>query len=96
MAADLPEDVIQLQRTAHAAWAAVEDHRKAVDARRRADAAGGPLRPWTPGEDARHEQLMAAVRQAQQDLHAAVDAEEGLDRGYEIVQGLHKAARPEA
>lgn len=101
--ADLPDDLIQLQRAAHAAWDDVEAHRKQVDAERRAaprvvviEGQEPMLRPWTPEEDAEHQRLMQAARQAQQDLRAAVDAEEELGHGIEVVQGLHCAARVEA
>lgn len=60
MATDLPDDLIDLQRRAHSAWNDVERHRKAVDARRRAEAVPPPetepwrtpvLPPWTDDDD---------------------------------------------
>lgn len=101
MATDLPDDLIDLQRRAHAAWDAVEAHRKAVDADR-ATTAQPPgerherpvLRPWTDTEDERHEQLLAEARSAQEALRAGL-ADAGIAPTYDVVQGLHKAARQE-
>jgi hypothetical protein len=97
-----PADPVDLQRRVHAAWAAVEAHRKGVDAARRAEAQpttdptrrweSPALRPWTPEEDQEHARLMAEATAAATALRAGmVDA--GLDGGYDAVQGLHKAAR---
>jgi hypothetical protein len=111
---DLPPDLVDLQRTAHAAWDAVEAHRREVDARRRAEAdeqdaqarAAGErvpevpswgrraLRPWTGDEDAEHARLMDAARHAQEVLRQGVAGAE-LDGGYDVAQGLHRAARGE-
>jgi len=104
---DLPEDLIQLQRAAHAAWAALEAYRRQVDAARTADrdAAGLPvwdpdrpwrrtlLRPWTAEEDARYAELQAAAVAAEEARRAAIDASETLKHDYNTVQGLHAAAR---
>lgn len=50
------------------------------------------LRPWTPQEDTRHAELMAAVTTAADALRAAL-TDAGLGNGYDVLQGLHKAAR---
>lgn len=101
MATDFPPALVDLQRRAQAAWAAVEAHRLAVDARRREEAepdtdrpkwASPALRLWTEEEDARHAELMAAVLEAEQARHAAL-AESGLGHGYDVIQDLHAAAR---
>src|SRR5690349_15102197 len=102
---EFPAHLVDLQKRSHAAWDAVEAHRKQVDEQRRAEAAASGVRPdesrpwapvalrdWTPAEDAEHERLMAAARQAAQALRAGI-AEAGLDGGYNVTQGLHKAAR---
>lgn len=92
--------LIELQRAANAAWAAVEAHRKTVDGQRRADTpdepgrpgwVARPMRPWTPEEDAEHERLLAAARTAQEQVRAGLIAGPGL--AYEVVQGLKNAAR---
>lgn len=91
-------DLIELQRAANGAWAAVEAHRRGVDGQRRADprvvvieGQEPMLRPWTPAEDAEHERLMAAARTAQEAVRAGLIAGPGL--AYEAVQGLKNAAR---
>jgi hypothetical protein len=102
---EFPPALVDLQRASTAAWDAVEAHRKQVDARRRKEAAargaepdqhrpwgGLPLEPWTEADDAEHERLLDAARQAAEALRAGI-AEAGLDGGYEVTQGLHKAAR---
>lgn len=109
-----PADLVDLQKAVHAAWDKVEAHRKAVDARRVAEAdaadealrAAGqrvaevptwgrrPLPPWTPEDDAEHARLLAAATAAAQALRAGV-VDAGLDGGYDVAQGLHKAARGE-
>lgn len=52
------------------------------------------LRPWTETEDQEHAQLMGAVRTTATALRAGV-ADAGLNGGYEMAHGLHKAARGE-
>lgn len=102
---DLPEQLVQAQRAVNRAWAEVEAHRRDVDARRRRDAAaegarpdearpwsGPALPPWTDAENARHEELMAAVMAAADARQAALDAA-GLGAGYTVVQALHVKAR---
>jgi hypothetical protein len=99
---EFPPDLVDLQRASHAAWEAVEAHRKAVDSERRAGvpAETDPtrrwespqLRPWTDGEDAEHARLMAVVRETAEQLRAGLAAS-GLGTGYDVVQALHKAAR---
>jgi hypothetical protein len=100
---EFPPDLVAAQRRADAAWAAVEEHRKAVDAARRAEAvedrdrpkwASPELRPWTAEESARHEELMAEVREAAEARSAALSAS-GLGTGQDVVKALHAAARPE-
>lgn len=103
-----PAPLVDLQRASTAAWDAVEAHRKSVDEKRRreADASGvkrdelrpwAPvaLRPWTDAEDAEHERLLAAAREAAEALRAGV-AEAGLKLDHETAQGLKNAARPAA
>jgi hypothetical protein len=100
-----PAPLIDLQKRSTAAWDAVEAHRKQVDEarRREADASGArrdelrpwasvPLRDWTDAEDAEHERLLAAARSAAQALRTGI-RDAGLDGGYDVTQGLHKAAR---
>jgi hypothetical protein len=104
----LPESLIEAQRAVDRAWAEVEDHRKSVNARRRADAAkagrepdparpwaGPELDPWTEADDARHEELLAAARAAAEARQEALAAA-GLGGGYDVVQALHLAARAAA
>ncbi|SEO84089.1 hypothetical protein [Actinacidiphila rubida] len=103
---DLPQPLIDAQRTVDRAWAEVEDHRKSVNARRRAAAAtegrqaddarpwtGPALDPWTQADDDEHERRMATARAAAEARQAALTAA-GLGSGYTIVQALHLAARP--
>lgn len=102
MSTDFPPDLVDVQRRCNAAWEAVEAHRKAVDAARRAETvdedrdrpkwASAPLRPWTEVEDAEHARLMAVVRETAQARHEGLIAS-GLGDGYDTVQGLHAAAR---
>lgn len=97
-----PESLVVLQRAVTAAWAEVEAHRKAVDGERRTGAVvesdptrrweSPALRPWTAEEDAEHERLLAAVTVAAQALREGI-RDAGLDGGYAVTQGLHKAAR---
>lgn len=96
-----PDDLIDLQRRAYAAWDAVESHRKSVDTRRRAQALPPPgnepwrtpaLPPWTQEEDERHAELMAAARQAQEALAEGI-ARAGLAPTFEVTRDLRKAAR---
>jgi hypothetical protein len=100
---DFPPALVGLQRRVHEAWAAVEAHRKGVDAERRTDAETSgeridpsrpALRSWTEAEDARHAELMAAARDAGEALRRGL-AEAGFDGRYDVVQGLHAAARGE-
>lgn len=102
MADEYSADLVDLQRRVHAAWDAVEAHRKGVDEARRAEA--GPttdptrrwespaLRPWAEAEDQEYARLMADVTAAALALRAAI-GDAGLDGGYDVRQGLHKAAR---
>jgi hypothetical protein len=97
MADEYPEHLVDLQRRVHAAWAEVEAHRKDVDAERQADPRaetklGPALREWTTGEDAEHARLLGEATQAAGALRQAL-ADAGLGHGYDVVQGLHKAAR---
>ncbi len=97
MADEYTAPLVDLQRRSTAAWDAVEAYRKLVDSQRRAeprvDTTRGPaLRPWTPAEDAGYDQLHTAAVQAAEALRAGIDAA-GLDGGYDVTQGLHKAAR---
>jgi hypothetical protein len=96
---EYPSELIAAQKAADAAWAAVEAHRKQVDADRRATATPPGerherpvMRPWAPEEDARHEELMAAVREAQEAVAAGIAAA-GLSPTYDVVQGLKRAAK---
>ena len=104
-APSFPESLVDLQRASTAAWDEVEAHRKRVDEKRRQEAAASgarrdelrpwapvALREWTPAEDAEHERLLDAARAAAEALRAGI-ADAGLDGGYEVTQGLHKAAR---
>jgi hypothetical protein len=93
----IPPDLVDLQRRANAAWAAVEEHRKEVDQKRR-DAprvvvdGRETLRDWTPDENAVHARLMAEVTAAA-DARLAGLAAAGLGTDYDVVQALHAAAR---
>jgi hypothetical protein len=98
---EYPSDVIAAQQAVDGAWAAVEAHRREVDAARREETpdergrpgwVARPLRPWTEAEDARHAELLAAARKAAEVRRAALAAS-GLGEGYDVVQGLHAAAR---
>lgn len=96
---EFPSELVEAQRAADAAWAAVEAHRKAVDADRRKTAQPPGerherpvLRPWTAEEDAEHERLMAVVREAQEAVAASIEAA-GLSPTYDVVQGLKRAAK---
>jgi hypothetical protein len=98
---DFPSALVDLQLRSHTAWGEVEAHRKAVDAARR-DAPriettlGPALREWTEKENAEHERLMAAAKEAAVELRAAVQkfmAESPEHSHYEATQQLHKAAR---
>jgi hypothetical protein len=98
---EYPAELVELQKRSNAAWVAVEDHRKAVDAVRRAEATpekdrpkwmSPDLRPWTETESAAHEVLMAEVRAASEARSAALTVS-GLGTGHDVVQGLHAAAR---
>lgn len=56
------------------------------------------LRPWTPEEDAEHDQLMAAATKAAEALRVRLvefDTPDGATR-YDVTQQLHKAARASA
>ncbi|MFJ2630810.1 hypothetical protein ACIO6U_02450 [Streptomyces sp. NPDC087422] len=96
-----PDDLIAAQKRSHQAWVDVQTHRMTVDAARRAEA--GPvkdapkwmspaLREWTPEERERHAALMAEATAAADALHQALAAS-GLGASYDVVQGLHRAAR---
>lgn len=104
-APEFPPALVDLQIASTAAWDAVEQHRKQVDAERRAEAAASgarpdetrpwgaiPLRPWTDAEDARHAELLAAARGAAEALRAGILAA-GLTPDYATTQGLKDAAR---
>lgn len=96
MAIDFRSDLVNLQRTADAAWAELEAYRKQVDAVRRAEPVETPdggtaPRPRTPAEDAEYDRLHAAARAAGEARRAGLLAS-GLGMGYDVVQGLHKAA----
>lgn len=96
------DDLIDLQREAHAAWNAVESRRKAVDARRRPapyrhpenEPWRTPILPPSEEEDAKGDRLLATARQAQEALAAGIAAA-SLQRTYDVVHGLHKAAQVE-
>lgn len=97
----LPESLVDLQRAVYAAEAAVEAHRRGVDARRRAEAEpvkdapkwmSPELPPWTAEEDAEHARLMAILRAAAEARRAGLLAA-GLGDGYDVVQTLHQQAR---
>jgi len=97
-----PESLIGLQRASNDAWVEVEAHRKTVDESRRQAVVpesdptrrweSRQLRPWTEGEDAEHERLLAAAREAAEALRAGVLAA-GLTADYATTQGLKDAAR---
>ncbi|SFF11222.1 hypothetical protein SAMN05216251_108205 [Actinacidiphila alni] len=98
---DFPPELIAAQKRSHQAWAAVEEHRTAVDTARRAEAepvkdapkwTSPHLRPWTEDEDARHEELMIEASAAAEALHVAIAAA-GVGHAIDTIQGLHKAAR---
>ena len=100
---EYPSELIEAQRRCHRAWAAVEAHRREVDAQRRAEAADQPkdesrpwaprtLRLWTDTESARHEELMAEVHAAAEARTAALEKSQ-LGSGADVVEGLHAAAR---
>jgi hypothetical protein len=55
------------------------------------------LRPWTEAEDAEHDRLLTAAREAAEALRArllAFETPAGASR-YDVTQQLHKAARAE-
>jgi hypothetical protein len=98
----LPTNLVDLQRSAHAAWDELERHRREVDAARERESdprdknlpswASRTLRPWTDAEDERHLVLRAAALDAQQALRqASIDA--GLKQDADTVAQLHKLAR---
>lgn len=95
---DLPEQLVDAQRAVDAAWAAVEQCRKSVTARRRADGQPEPgrpwagLAPWIPEETAEYDRLHASAIRAAEARRAAIDAA-GLGHGYDVVQALHLAAQ---
>ena len=102
MADEFPPALVDLQRRVHAAWDAVEAHRKGVDAARRAEVEpttdptrrweSPALRPWTADEEAEHARLQGEATTAAGVLRQAFTAA-GLGHGHDVVQGLHKAAR---
>ncbi|MGW5352175.1 hypothetical protein ACWERV_16900 [Streptomyces sp. NPDC004031] len=91
----IPETVSAAQRTVDAAWAAVEKHRKTVDAARRTEAAAAgaeTLRPWTEAEDAEYAQLhQAAVAAAEARAAALIEA--GIVSTYDNEVAIRGAAR---
>lgn len=99
---EIPDVVVQAQRAVDKAWAAVEAHRKAVDADRRRTAQPATerhpspvLRPWTEAEDARYAELhAAAVRAAEH--RAAVMAEHGVTSTWDTERAMRATARGEA
>lgn len=93
MFSDLPSDLVDLQRTATAAWDAVAAYRETVMAARRAERPGAdaPLRPWSDEENAEYRRLHDLAAAAQEARRAAIDAS-GLGHGWDVAQGLHKAA----
>jgi hypothetical protein len=100
---EFPSELVELQRAADQAWAAVEADRKQVDSRRREDTpdtpsrpgwVARPLRPWTEPENAEHRRLMAAAA-ATQEAVAAGFAEAGLRMDAATVQGLKTVAKAE-
>lgn len=97
----LPESLVDLQRAVYLAEAAVEAHRRQVDARRLAEAVpvkdrpkwmSPELREWLPEEDAEHARLMTVLRDAAEARRAGLLAA-GLGEGYDVVQTLHAQAR---
>lgn len=97
---EYPDDLVDLQRRSHAAWEAVETHRKAVDTARRAapvtlaDGSTAP-RDWTGEENTEHDRLLDVARTAAEALRARLlgfETPAGFTR-YDVVQQLHKAAR---
>jgi hypothetical protein len=102
MADEYPPELVNLQRRVHAAWDAVEAHRKDVDAARRAETQpttdptrkweSPALRPWTADEEAEHTRLHGEATAAARALRQAL-TDAGLGHGHDVVQGLHKAAR---
>jgi len=98
----LPDTLVDLQRSAHAAWAELEQHRQDVDATREREShpqdkdlpswASRTLRPWTEAEDARHLELRAAALAAQEALRQGV-VDAGLKQDADTVAQLHKQAR---
>ncbi|WP_031522657.1 hypothetical protein [Streptomyces sp. NRRL F-5123] len=100
---EFPSELVDRQRAADQAWAALEAHRKQVDGQRRQDTpdtpgrpawTARPMRPWTKTEDAEHQRLMTAAVSAQETLRAAL-AGARLSPDAATVQGLKNAARAE-
>jgi hypothetical protein len=99
---EYPEQVVQAQQAADAAWAAVETYRKAVDANRRKTAQppgerhGMPiLRPWTAEESAEYDRLHAAAVAAAEARAEALRGA-GIASSYAVEAGIRAAVRGEA
>ncbi|MGW5355277.1 hypothetical protein ACWERV_32750 [Streptomyces sp. NPDC004031] len=97
MAETFPPHLVDLQRRANAARAALAAHRADVDKDREAGRQGtdGPLRPWTQKEDDKHNDLLKEVITAATQLRAAIPAER-LKPTFDVLQGLKDAAREPA
>lgn len=89
------------QREADLAWAALEAHRKQVDAQRRQetpDAPGRPawiarpMRPWTQAENEEHDKLLKAALSAQEAVRSGF-IEAGIAPDFTAVHELKKAAK---
>lgn len=88
----IPERVVQAQQAADAAWARVEAHRKAVDAKRRADSEPGALRAWTDDENRTFEELYTAARAAME-ARARAMADEGVPSTFETEAAIRLAVQ---
>lgn len=93
--------VLEAQRASDAAWSAVEDYRRQVDAQRRAGAEPAQrgdrqvLRAWTAEEDREFAVLLAAAAAAGGERARAL-AEAGLTSTYEVESEVRRHAREAA
>ncbi|WP_159012177.1 hypothetical protein [Streptomyces sp. NRRL F-5123] len=95
---DIPETVAAAQRAVNAAWQAVEDHRKTVQAARDADPRvelkPGVLvvRPWAADEESTYARLHQAAVEAAEE-RARVMRESGIVSTYDNEVAIRTAAR---
>lgn len=86
---DIPQSLIDAQRAADEAFAAIRAHRQAV---------GKPALEWSDEENARNRELWAATQQAAEALRAAIQ-ESGLETehgSYTFNRALRAAVKEHA